>query len=62
MNSRHDEGSTPERNGVVLTLKRGEGPEVRSFSEAEEARKPLVAFEVLPAATAAPSTWGSSSS
>jgi len=62
MTSRSDESSPAERIGEVLSQKRDEGPEVRSFSQAEEVRKPLVAFEASPAYTAPALTWGSSSS
>jgi hypothetical protein len=62
MNSPHDEGSTPERSGVVRTLQRVESPEVKSLPKTDCVRKPLVAFEEVPATTATPLTWGSDNS
>jgi hypothetical protein len=46
----------------VLALRREEGPEVHSFSQAEATRKPLVAFEASPAYAAPPLTWESTNS
>jgi hypothetical protein len=62
MNSSHDEGSTPERGGAVRTLQRVKSPEVKSLPKTDSVRKPLVAFEALPATTAAPLTWDSDDS
>jgi hypothetical protein len=62
MNSPHNEGTTPERRGVVRTLQRVESPEVKSLPKIDSASKPLVAFEALPATTAAPASWDSDNS
>ena len=62
MTARSDEISHAERIGEVLALRREEGPEVHSFSQAEATRKPLVAFEASPAYTAPPLTWESTNS
>jgi hypothetical protein len=62
MNSPHDEGSPLERSGVVLALLREESPEVKSFPKTNRLGKPLVAFEALPADTAAPVSWSSGNS
>jgi hypothetical protein len=57
MDRQHDNGSSTERTGGVFTLQREESPEVKSFPKKGLA-KSLGAFEALPAATAAPLTWG----
>jgi hypothetical protein len=62
MTPRSDKPVPVERIGEVLSQTRDEGPEVRSFSQAEEVRKPLAAFEESPAHTAPPLTWESSNS
>jgi hypothetical protein len=62
MTPRSDETIPVERIGEVISQKRDEGPEVGSFSQVEEVRKPLAAFESSPAHTAPPLTWRSTSS
>jgi len=62
MAPRPDERSPAERTGEAFSRKRDDEPEVKSFSQAEEVRKPLVAFEASPANIAPPLTWESSSS
>jgi hypothetical protein len=57
MDTQHDEGSSAERTGGVFTLQREEGPEVKSFPKNGLVKSPG-AFEALPAATAAPLSWG----
>jgi hypothetical protein len=47
---------TPKRE-ETQTPKRGERSNLASFSEAESAPKPLVAFDVPPVPSALPQTW-----
>jgi hypothetical protein len=57
MTTRTDEVTPKERSSELLALKREQRSEITLFS-AEPDRKPLVAFDALPASTALPLIWG----
>jgi hypothetical protein len=54
----HTYEAPPKEHTVeIRTPKRGERSNLASFSEAESAPKPLVAFDVPPVPSALPQTW-----
>jgi hypothetical protein len=65
MTTRIDEAPPKERThkihapkrGEAQTVKRAESSDLASFSEADLAPKPLVAFDVPPVPAALPQTW-----
>jgi hypothetical protein len=62
MDRQHDEGSSAERTGKIVTFQREEIPEVKSFPKSDGMGKPLGAFEALPTHAVAPLTWSSRNS
>jgi hypothetical protein len=57
MTTRIDEVTPQERSDEVHPRKRGERTDVKSFTEADLASKPLVEFDAPPVPAAPPLTW-----